>query len=89
MMERPDDEAPHYLIQRIREALAHDPRLGELELGVNLRAGQVYVTGSVHTEHRRAAVFEVVREVAPDLRVHNQVTVVGSLGGTGDVETVS
>jgi osmotically-inducible protein OsmY len=85
----PADEAPHYLIQRIREALAHDPRLGELELGVNVRAGQVFVTGTVHTDERRRAVSQVVREVAPDAEVHNQVTVVPALAGDDDVETVS
>ena len=88
-MGRPADEAPHYLIQRIREALVHDPRLGELELGVNVRAGQVFVTGTVHTDERRRAVSDVVREVAPEVEVHNQVTVVPALSGGDDVETVS
>lgn len=88
-MGRPAPEAPHYLIQRIREALAHDPRLGELELGVNVRAGEVYVTGTVHTDERRQAVSRVVKEVAPDAEVHNQVTVVAALSGDDDVETVS
>ncbi|MFL5796938.1 MAG: BON domain-containing protein [Actinomycetota bacterium] len=88
-MERPAEEAPHYLIQRIREALVHDPRVGELELGVKLRGGHVFVTGTVHTDERRRAVSQVVREVAPDLEIHNQVTVVAALSGTDDVETVS
>ncbi len=88
-MARPPGEAPHYLIQRIREALAHDPRVGELELGVTLRAGQVFLTGTVHTDERRRAVSQVAGEVAPGLEIHNQVTVVAALSGTDDVETVS
>ena len=88
-MDRSTEEAPHYLIQRIREALAHDPRVGELELGVNLRAGKLYLTGTVHTDRRRRAVSEVVREVAPGVEVHNQISVVSGLTGDDDVETVS
>ena len=87
-MGEPAESAPHYVIQRIREALAHDPRVGELELGVNVRAGKVFVTGTVNTEERRRAVTKVVNEVVPDLEVHNQTTVV--LSGEGeDVETVT
>ena len=87
-MGQPEESAPHYVIQRIREALAHDPRVGELELGVNVRAGKVFVTGTVNTDERRLSVTEVVREVVPDLEVHNQTTV--ALSGTGeDVETVT
>jgi osmotically-inducible protein OsmY len=88
-MARPAGEAPQYVIQRIREALAHDPRVGELELGVQLRAGQVFLTGTVHTDVRRRAISQVVREVAPGLEIHNQVTVAAALSGTDDVETVS
>jgi osmotically-inducible protein OsmY len=84
----PAESAPHYVIQRIREALAHDPRVGELELGVNVRAGKVFVTGTVNTEERRRAVTEVVCEVVPDLEVHNQTTVALAEGGE-DAETVT
>jgi hypothetical protein len=88
-MNRTADESPDYLTQRVREALAHDPRLGELELGVDLRGDRLFVTGSVHTEERRAAIDDVVREIAPDLEMHNQVQVVGPADAAPDVETVS
>jgi osmotically-inducible protein OsmY len=68
-------EEPEYLIGRIHQALAVDPRTGELELDVRIAGGQVFLTGSVATDERCRAVEEVVREVAPDLEVHNELTV--------------
>ncbi len=82
-----DQSTPHYVIQRIRETLAHDPRVGELELQVNMRAGKVFLTGTVASEPRRRAISEVMEERFPDLEVHNQTTV-PELGSGGDVETV-
>ena len=68
-------EPPHYLIQRVREALAHDPRVGELELRVKVVGPKVFVTGSVPTDERRQAVADIVHEVLPDAEVHNETTV--------------
>ncbi|MFN2590584.1 MAG: BON domain-containing protein [Actinomycetota bacterium] len=67
-------EPPHYQVQRVREALAHDPRVGELELQVTIRAGKAFVAGTVPTEEVQRAVTEVVREVVPELDVQNQTT---------------
>jgi osmotically-inducible protein OsmY len=79
------EEPEHYRLGRIHEALAHDPRVGELELRVQIRAGKVLVAGTVATAERQRAVTEVVREVVPGLEVHNQ-TVVGSFPEPGEVE---
>ena len=68
-------DAPEYLIGRIQQALATDPRTGELELDVRIAGGRLFLTGAVATRERCAAVEEVVREVAPDLDVANQLTV--------------
>jgi hypothetical protein len=68
-------EPPHYQVQRVREALAHDPRVGELELDVNIRAGKVLVAGTVPSKEVQQGITEVVREVLPDLEVHNQTNV--------------
>jgi osmotically-inducible protein OsmY len=78
-------EPPHYLIQRVREALAHDPRVGELELRVKMVGPKVFVTGSVPTDERRKAVAEVVREVLPEAEVHNETTVT-ALGDADEEE---
>jgi len=70
-----NEEPPHYQVQRAREALAHDPRVGELELEVIIRAGKVLVSGTVPTVEVQQAVGEVIAEVVPDLEVHNQTSV--------------
>jgi hypothetical protein len=80
-------EPPHYQVQRVREALAHDPRVGELELEVSIRAGKVFVAGTVPTTEVQQAVSDVVGEVLPELDVHNQ-TSVGSFPEAGEVETL-
>ncbi|HJP67078.1 MAG TPA: BON domain-containing protein [Actinomycetota bacterium] len=68
-------EPPHYLVQRIREALAHDHRVGELELEVTVRAGKAFVSGTVPSEEVRLSVTEVLHEVVPELEAHNQSSV--------------
>ena len=45
---------PSYEQERIRQALATDPRVGEPELTVDLVAGRVLVTGCVPSERVRA-----------------------------------
>jgi hypothetical protein len=66
---------PRYEQERIRQALATDPRVGEPELSVDLVAGRVLVTGSVPSERVRDAIDRVVAEVAPDATLDNRVTV--------------
>ena len=79
------DEAPHYLVQRIREALAHDPRVAELELEVTVRGSKVFIAGTVPTEDRRSAITDVVQRTAPNREVHNE-TRVAVMSGTVDEE---
>ena len=82
------EEPPHYLVQRIREALAHDERVSELELQVKVVGSRVILGGTVTTDERRGAVEEVVREVVPGCEVRNEITV-GSYGEPTDVEKIS
>ena len=83
-MSSPED-APHYLVQRVREALAHDPRVSELEIDVRISGDRVYLSGAVPTDERRTAIGEVVGDVLPDHEVHNETTV-DTLSGPPDVE---
>jgi hypothetical protein len=69
-------DAPEYLVGRIQQALATDPRTGELELDVRIAGGRVFLSGSVVTDDRCRAVEEVVREVAPELGISNELSVV-------------
>jgi len=70
------DEPDHYLIGRVREALAHDHRVNEMDIEVAVAGDRVFVTGSVPTEERQQAITTVVGEVLPEHEIHNQVTVV-------------
>jgi len=70
--EEPDD----YLIGHVRETLARDPRVNEMNIEVAVSGDGVFLSGSVPTEERRQAVSRVVAELLPEHEVHNQVTVV-------------
>src|SRR5947207_1460530 len=72
---RSTTEPPHYQVQNVREALAHDHRVGELELQVTIRGGKVMIAGTVPTAEVRDAVTHVVREVLPEAEVLNHTTV--------------
>ncbi|HET9671866.1 MAG TPA: BON domain-containing protein [Actinomycetota bacterium] len=61
--------------ERIRQALATDPRVGEPELSVEIVAGRVLISGSVPSREVRDAVATVVAEVAPGLPFENRVEV--------------
>nr|WP_232327977.1 hypothetical protein [Kibdelosporangium sp. MJ126-NF4] len=45
---------------------------------MTVRGDHVVVSGDVVTEQRRAEVAEVIRDVAPDLVIHNDVRVVAA-----------
>lgn len=66
---------PRYDQERIRQALATDPRVGEPELSVEIVGGRVLVSGSVPSREVRDAVEAVTGEVAPGLPLENRVEV--------------
>ena len=75
-------EPEEYVVQHVRDALAHDPRVNELGLGVTVRGGVLHITGTVSTEERRSAVAEVAAELAPEWSVANETRVVRYDGDT-------
>jgi hypothetical protein len=75
---------PRYDQERIRQALATDPRVGEPELSVDLVAGRVLVTGCVPNEAVRRAIDEVVGDVAPGMATDNRVTIVPTDAPSGE-----
>ena len=83
-----EEQPPHYLVQRVKEALAHDGRVNELELKVKIYGQKVFVTGTVPTPERRDAVDEVLREVLPGFEIHNETTI-ATLEEPTQVETLS
>jgi osmotically-inducible protein OsmY len=68
-------EPDQYLMERIREALAEDSRVGELYVTVTIAGDRIFLNGAVATEERQRAMEEVVKELVPDLTVCNQTTV--------------
>jgi hypothetical protein len=69
-------EPEDYAIQRLRDALATDARVGEMGLEVRMVAGKVFLTGQVATAERRRAVGTVAAEVLPDYEIHNETDVI-------------
>jgi len=68
-------EPAAYLVERLREALAHDPRVAELGISVTVSGDAVLLTGYVATPERKAAVTEVVEPLLEGRTLHNGVTV--------------
>ncbi|MDQ3985450.1 MAG: BON domain-containing protein [Actinomycetota bacterium] len=68
-------EPEDYLVARAKEALAADPRTGELGIEVSVSGGRVLISGVVTTEERKRAIAEVVREAVPDREIFDATTV--------------
>ncbi len=77
------EEAPQYAAAHLHDALANDPRTTELGIKVTVRPGEVFLRGEVLTEDRRDRIAEVVGELVPDLRIHNEIHVVDCGEPTG------
>jgi osmotically-inducible protein OsmY len=73
MTQTPDP--PQYVAERIRTALAADPRVAELGIAVKIVASRVQLGGAVATPDRRALVEEIVRQLMPDHEVQNDIVV--------------
>lgn len=68
-------DADPYVVGRIQEALVQESGAGEFGVQVAMRGEDVYLTGEVPTEERRDAITAIVRGVAPDRRIHNEISV--------------
>jgi osmotically-inducible protein OsmY len=84
----PTEEPKGYLVQHIKDAFAHDPRVSELEIEVKIRANRVFLRGTVPTEERREALAAIAGDVARGHEIHNE-TVVATLSETPGVERLS
>lgn len=65
-----------YLAKQIEEAIADDERTAELGIHVDVRAGRVFLQGTVASAQRKATVEDVAAENAPGHEVVNEITVV-------------
>lgn len=64
MAERPTDLDP-YLAEHVREALAQDPRVGELDVGVAIDGERVVLRGRLPSPASQAAAAEIARRFVP------------------------
>lgn len=87
MSDQPADEA--YLEAHLAEALARDPRVGELGLEVIVSGDSVTVRGAVSTTERSGAIDEVLRALAPGRRIHNHTTSGPASIEVGEPEAIS
>lgn len=67
-------EPERYLVAHVREALASDPRVAELNVDVAVAGRKIFLTGTVATTGHREAVSEVVGELLPDYEIFNETS---------------
>jgi osmotically-inducible protein OsmY len=65
-----------YLVGKIQNALATDPRVNKLDVKVMIIQGKVHLMGHTSSEERRRFIADVVSETVPDLEVRNELTVI-------------
>jgi BON domain len=71
-----DREPKQYVVEHIREALAQDPRVAELDVQVKVVGDRIFVKGTVPAAARRDAISTVLDEMfGDDVEIHNDVTV--------------
>jgi osmotically-inducible protein OsmY len=74
----PDPLPDAYLLQHVQDALASDSRARELGVDVTVAGRRLVLTGTVATVDQREAIADVVREVAPDHEVVNELAVMST-----------
>jgi osmotically-inducible protein OsmY len=76
-----------YLVARIQEAFANDPRLGILDIKILIRENTIYLAGEVETDEQREALEAVVQDVAPGCQIRNEVSM-RELAGAAKPEAI-
>ena len=67
-------QSDQYTEAHVAEALATDPRVSTLGVEVTIRDEEVFLSGDVGTPERKVAVQEVVAELLPGYRIHNDTS---------------
>ncbi|GAB3213024.1 BON domain-containing protein [Marinactinospora thermotolerans] len=81
-------QEPQYLATHLREALAADPRTAEMGVRVRVHGDDVYLSGEVACAERRERILQVARELVPDRRVHDELSI-AHVGGRPEEERLS
>ena len=74
MAEQSTDRDP-YLAEHLREALAQDPRVGELGLDIEIIGETVVLRGTLSSPERQEAVAAIARDLIPHHAVRNETAV--------------
>lgn len=83
------ETSDRYTEAHLVEALAMDPRFGELGAIVRVDGATVIIEGVVPTEERRAAAAEILAELAPDAHIDNRIVVEHPTAPDGEAELIS
>lgn len=77
-----DEPAPpnDYVVGHVQAAFAADGAVAELGLEVHVVGDQLFLSGHVSSPEQRARAGEVAAEVAPHLRICNDLDVVSATG---------
>jgi hypothetical protein len=67
------------LTEHTRQALAEDPRLGQLDISITLRGKRALLTGHVATRDRRELLGAVAAEHLPGYEIDNATTTLEDL----------
>jgi osmotically-inducible protein OsmY len=70
----------HYLIGKIQNAIASDPRVNKQDVKVAIRGRRVHLMGQTSTAERRLAITAIVAEIVPDLEVCNELAIIEVTG---------
>ncbi len=76
-----------YLVAKLQQALARDPRVSTLDIKITVTHGRIHLTGCVPTDERRVAVDVVLSEVLPGVTVKNELSVL-QLSDRGEHELI-
>lgn len=69
-------EAPHYVVELVKDALTADPTVAALDLHARIVGDDVYLQGQVATTERQLRAEQVVSTLLPGYRVHNEIRVI-------------
>jgi hypothetical protein len=78
-----------YTEAHLVDALAMDPRFGELGASVRIEGPVLVIEGIVPTEERRAAAAEILIELVPDAQIDNRIVVEHPTAPDGEPERIS
>ncbi len=65
-----------YLSAKVREALVKNEKTGALGIEVLIQDGHVLVRGPIQSEEQHKAILEQIRQMAPQFRIEDQLSVV-------------